>query len=97
MKDKNMELMEKINKRGLGFGGLIMALSYFPQIIQILRTKTSEGISLIFISMVAFALITFSFNGYIVYKKTGDKGTLLSQLANLIPALILILLIVVFR
>lgn len=92
-----MNKIERINKQTLKAGGLIMALSYFPQMLQVLKTKSSEGVSLAFIAMVAIALSTFSLNGYVVYKKTGDKGTLLSQLANLVPALILIVLILIFR
>ena len=92
-----MNKIEKINSFTLKIGGFIMAISYFPQILQILKTKSSSGISLSFIAMVSFALATFTLNGYVVYKKTGDKGTLLSQLANLIPALILIFLIIIFK
>lgn len=92
-----MRVLERINRQTLKVGGVIMALSYFPQIIQVVKTRSSEGISAAFISMVAIALATFTFNGYIVYRKTGDKGTMVSQLANLIPALILIGLIAMFR
>lgn len=92
-----MTKIERVNKQTLKVGGIIMALSYFPQMIQVIRTKSSEGISAAFIAMVAFALATFTLNGYVVWKKTGDKGTMVSQLANLIPALILIVLIIIFR
>lgn len=90
-------MLKRINRQTLKLGGIIMALSYFPQIYQVLTTGSSEGISLAFITMVSLALTTFSFNGYIVYKDTGEIGTLLSQLANLIPALILVMLIIMTR
>lgn len=90
-------MLKRINKQTLKLGGIIMALSYFPQIYQVLTTGSSEGISLAFITMVSLALATFSFNGYIVYKDTGEIGTFLSQLANLIPALILVVLIIITR
>lgn len=89
--------MEKLNRQTLKLGGIIMMLSYFPQIYQVITTWSSEGISLAFIGMVAFALATFTLNGYVVWKKTGEIGTMISQLANLIPALILIVLIVLTR
>lgn len=92
-----MKKLERINNITLKLGGSIMALSYFPQIIHIWQSKSSQGISLGFISMVSLALMTFSLNGYVVLKRTGDKGTLISQLANLIPALILIIMIIIFR
>lgn len=90
-------MLEKINKQTLKVGGVIMALSYFPQIWQVISTGSSEGISLAFIAMVSFALATFTLNGYVVYKKTGDVGTMVSQLANLIPAIILVILIIATR
>lgn len=93
----NLKTAEKINKSTLKVGGVIMALSYFPQIAQVIQTQSSQGISLAFIGMVTFALATFTFNGYVVWKKTGDIGTMVSQLANLIPAIVLIVLILVFR
>ena len=89
--------MQKINKQTLKLGGVIMALSYFPQIYQVISTQSSEGISLAFISMVTLAILTFTFNGYIVYKETDNPGTLLSQLTNLIPAIILIVAILFTR
>lgn len=89
--------MQKINKQTLKLGGVIMALSYFPQIYQVISTQSSEGISLAFISMVTLAILTFTFNGYIVYKETDNPETLLSQLANLIPAIILIVAILFTR
>lgn len=89
--------MEKINDFTIKIGAIIMALSYFPQIYQVVSTKSSEGISLAFIGMVTIALATFTFNGYVVYKETGRLGTMLSQLANLIPAIVLIVLIIVTR
>lgn len=90
-------MIERINKQTLKVGGVIMALSYFPQIYQVIKTGSSEGISLAFITMVTIALATFTLNGYVVYTKTGDKGTLVSQLANLIPAIILVGLIIATR
>lgn len=74
-----------------------MSLSYLPQIFQVISTKSSEGINLLFITMVTIAISTFTFNGYVIYMKTGNKGTMLSQLANLIPAVILIICILIFR
>lgn len=93
----NLELLESINSITLKFGGIIMALSYFPQIIQILKNKTSEGINLKFIAMVTIALATFSFNGFVVMQNGGGAGTFISQLANLIPAIILVLLIIIYK
>ena len=93
----NLEVLEAINGITLKIGGFVMALSYFPQIIQILKNKTSEGISLKFIGMVTLALATFSFNGFIVMQNGGGAGTFISQLANLIPAIILVILIVVYK
>lgn len=90
-------MAERINRQTLKLGGVIMALSYFPQIVQVVKTQSSEGISLAFISMVALALATFTLNGYVVWKKTDEIGTMLSQLANLIPAIMLIILIIAFR
>ena len=91
----NLEVLEVINDITLKFGGFVMAVSYFPQIIQIIKNKTSEGISLKFIGMVTLALATFSFNGFVVMQNGGGAGTFISQLANLIPAIILVILIVV--
>lgn len=97
VKDKEIEKLELLNKRLLPLGGVIMMLSYFPQIFTILKNKTSQGVSLAFISMVTMALATFTFNGFVLYVKHGDKKTLYSQLANLIPAIVTMILVVVYR
>lgn len=89
--------LQCINKVSIKVGSLIMALSYFPQMATILKNKSSQGISFLFIAMVTLALATFTLNGYVIYLENGDKKTLYSQLANLIPALITCLLIIIFR
>ena len=87
----------KINEKTIALGGVIMMLSYFPQMFTILKNRSSQGINLLFLGMVTMALATFTFNGYVVYLETNDKKTLISQLANLIPAIITCILIVIFR
>lgn len=93
----NIEKLKEINKKLLSIGSILMMLSYFPQMITILTSKSSQGISLAFIGMVTLALATFTFNGYVIYKEHGEKKTLYSQLANLIPALITCGLILIYR
>lgn len=94
---EKLEKSEKINRNTLKFGGFTMMLSYLPQILQVWRSGSSEGISLAFIAMVTIALSTFTYDGYVVWKRTGNKGTMYAQLANLIPAIILVISIIVTR
>lgn len=89
--------IERINKITIKIGGLLMGLSYIPQIYKIISTKNVDGISLAFLTMVTLAVITFTLDGYVIYRKTGEKKTMLAQVANLIPAIITVILILLYR
>lgn len=97
IKEMNNPKIERINKITIKIGGLLMGLSYIPQIYKIITTKNVEGISLAFLTMVTLAVMTFTLDGYVIYRKTGEKKTMLAQLANLIPAIITVILILVYK
>lgn len=90
-------MLEKINRQTIKLGGLIMGLSYIPQIFKILSTKNVEGISLAFLAMVTIAVATFTLDGYVVYKDTGEKKTMVAQLLNLFPAIVTVILILIYK
>lgn len=79
-------------------GGIIMSVGYIPQIAQILRTKSSEGLNLKSFGMIfagillyeiyAIALVVLESSGH-MYLITNSVSTLLSGL--------MCLLIVFFR
>lgn len=93
----NTTQLERINNVTVKAGGVIMGLSYIPQIFKILSTRSVEGISLMFLVMVTVAVSTFALDGYVIYTKTGEKKTMIAQLLNLVPALITVILILTFR
>lgn len=90
-------LLNKINKYTVKAGGVVMGLSYIPQIFKILTTKSVEGISLAFLLMVSIAVATFALDGYVIYKETGESKTMIAQLLNFIPAVITVILILFYR
>ena len=94
---KKIEELKKVNNITVKAGGIIMGLSYIPQIFKILSTKNVEGISLAFLAMVTIAVATFALDGYIIYKETREPKTLIAQLLNFIPALITVILILIYR
>ena len=96
-KEMNEPKIEIINKITIKIGGLLIELSYIPQIYKIISTKNVDGISLAFLTMVTLAVMTFTLDGYVIYRKTGEKKTMLAQLANLIPAIITVILILLYR
>lgn len=89
--------MDKINNITVRLGGVVMGLSYIPQIFKILATKNVEGISLAFLLMVLIAVAAFAFDGYVIYKNTGEKKTMVAQLLNFVPAVVTVILILVYR
>lgn len=89
-------ILNKIDNVTSKIGGIVMAISYFPQIASVITNKSSQGLNLAFISLVTLGLMTFTFNGYVVYKNGGKLNTLIAQLANLIPALILLIISVIY-
>ena len=74
-------------------GGIIMSVGYIPQIAQILRTKSSEGLNLKSFSMIfagillyeiyAIALVVLESSGH-MYLITNSVSTLLSGLMCLL-------------
>ena len=90
-------MLKKVNAVTIKIGGVIMGLSYIPQIYKIISTKDVSGISLLFLIMVTLAVMTFTLDGYIIYTETGEKKTMVAQILNLIPALITVLLILIYK
>lgn len=74
-------------------GGIIMSVGYIPQIAQILRTKSSEGLNLKSFGMIfagislyeiyAIALVVLESSGH-MYLITNSVSTLLSGLMCLL-------------
>ena len=74
-------------------GGIIMSVGYIPQIAQILRTKSSEGLNLKSFGMIfagillyeiyAIALVVLESSGH-MYLITNSVSTLLSVLMCLL-------------
>ena len=90
-------MLKRINTVTIKVCGIIMGLSYIPQIHKILTTKDVSGISLAFLVMVTIAVMTFTLDGYVIFQETGEKKTMVAQLLNLVPALITVILILIYR
>ena len=79
-------------------GGIIMSVGYIPQIAQILRTKSSEGLNLksfgmIFIGILLYEIYAISL---VVLDESGHMYLITNSVSTLLSG-IMCLLIVCFR
>ena len=82
-----------------GIGGIVLVLSYIPQIWMIYTTKNVEGQSLMFWLMLSFSVATYVGNQYafIQYEGVKEKTGFWVQVINLIGALAVLVGVLLYR
>ena len=70
------------------FSTVLLTLSYIPQVINLYKTKSTEGISMSFWYILDGSLILLFILALDSYFQTGDTGLVIAQSLNLILALI---------
>ena len=74
-------------------GGIFMVITYIPQILMLLRTKSAENQSKTFWILLIISLSTFTYNAVLLYIFKGVLSVLVTQALNLILALIILALL----
>lgn len=77
--------------------GIELGIAYIPQIIQIIKTKSSKGLSLDFIIILNVALLTTLMNSLYVFSTTGVWGYLFIEIINEGLALFVLGLMLYYR
>lgn len=67
---------------------IVLAVSYIPQIINLYKTKSIEGIALSFWLILDFSLLLLFILAVDSAKSTGDYSLFIAQALNLILALV---------
>ena len=75
-------------------GGIFMVITYIPQILMLLRTKSAENQSKTFWILLIISLSTFTYNAVLLYIFKGALSVLVTQALNLILALIILALLI---
>jgi len=88
------ELLLKSGEALQFFGGLFMVITYIPQIMMLLRTKSAENQSKSFWILLIISLSTFTYNAVLLYIFKGVLSVLVTQALNLILALIVLTLLI---
>ena len=76
-------------------GGIIMSVGYIPQIVQILRTKSSEGLNLksfrmIFIGILLYEVYAISL---VVLDRSGHMYLITNSVSTLLSGIMCILIV----
>ena len=79
-------------------GGIIMSIGYIPQITQIIRTKTSEGLNLKSFGMIFMGILLYEIYAIslVMLEKSGYMYLITNSVSMLLSG-IMCLLIVLFR
>jgi len=71
----------------IGFvAAALTTLSFIPQVIQVVKTKDTSGISLVMYSMFVFGVFLWAIHGYLI----GDISVLLANLVTFVLASIIL-------
>jgi len=88
------ELLLKSGEALQFFGGIFMVITYIPQIMMLLKTKSAENQSKLFWILLVISLSTFTYNAVLLYIFKGVLSVLVTQALNLILALIILTLLI---
>lgn len=75
----------------------LLAFSYIPQIVQLYKTKNTEGININFWYILDAALLCFVILSLESFIQTGSVVLLLAQLINLALALVITIQVLMYR
>lgn len=77
--------------------GVVLAISYIPQIIETLKTKNVEGINKNFWILISLALLGLTISTGAIWYYKGTYGNFIVECFNLILAVTMLVLVFKYR
>lgn len=70
--------------------GILLAITYIPQIAKLHKTRSIEGVSLLFWIVLSFTLSLALINSLVVFVSTGVWGYMFIEIINVSLALVVL-------
>lgn len=77
--------------------GVLLGVTYIPQIVKTVKTKDVEGMSLAFWIILVIALLMLAVNALAVFVQTGVWGYLVTETFNSGLAIVMLILVIKYR
>ena len=77
--------------------GILLAITYIPQIAKLHRTRSIEGVSLLFWIVLSFTLSLALINSLVVFTSTGVWGYMFIEIINVSLALVVLCQVIAIK
>ena len=77
--------------------GILLAITYIPQIAKRHRTRSIEGVSLLFWIVLSFTLSLALINSLVVFTSTGVWGYMFIEIINVSLALVVLCQVIAIK